>query len=222
MKQDGDTIRIDMLVIPPFYENTYVLSREDKSRVVIIDPGDDADAILRLLKENNKTPDIILLTHGHMDHIGGISRVKDAFPDVRIGLHPDDLPLYRSLPEQPSWLGLDTQYTIPPEPDLDLEHEQILTLAGIEIKVIHTPGHTPGSCCFLVDDNLFTGDTLFQGSIGRTDLPGGSYSDIIRSIMTRIVPLGDHITVYPGHGPSSTIGKERLSNPFLQVPYVPL
>lgn len=222
MNQANGAIRIDMLVIPPFYENTYVLTRDDDSRAVIIDPGDDADAIIRHLKENKKTPDVILLTHGHMDHIGGITRLKDAYPDVRIGLHPDDLPLYRALPEQPSWLGLDTQYTAPPEPDLELEHEQVLTIAGIEIKVIHTPGHTPGSCCFLVEDHLFTGDTLFQGSIGRTDLPGGSYSDIIRSIMTRIVPLGDHITIYPGHGPSSTIGKERLSNPFLQVPYVPL
>ena len=222
MTQGATVYRIETLTVSPFFENTYLVIHNETHRTVLIDPGDEPAVIQRFVEDNDLSVEVILLTHAHMDHIGGVTQLKETWPSVKVALHPADLELYHMLPQQPTWLGLSGTYPEPPEPDIELEDGQDLVYAGLTFTVIHTPGHTPGSCCFRLGDNLFTGDTLFQGSIGRTDLPGGSYTEIIRSIMTRILPLGDSIVLYPGHGPTSTIGRERLTNPFLQIPYVPL
>ncbi|MCS7313090.1 MAG: MBL fold metallo-hydrolase [Acidobacteria bacterium] len=139
---------------------------------------------------------------------------------VPVHLHRADLFLYEALPEQTRWLGLDLAYEPVPPPDRFYDHGHEIPVGTLTVRVHHTPGHTPGSVCLQVDRHLFTGDTLFAGTVGRTDLPGGSYETLLRSIMTRIVPLGDDVVVHPGHGPESTVGRERLANPFLQVPYV--
>ena len=222
MTQDATVYRIETLTVSPFFENTYLVIHNETHRAVMIDPGDEPTVIRQFVEEHDLSVEVILLTHAHMDHIGGVTQLKEVWPSVQVALHPDDLELYRMLPQQPAWLGLGGSYPEPPEPDIALEDGQVLEYAGLTFTVIHTPGHTPGSCCFRLEDTLFTGDTLFQGSIGRTDLPGGSYPELIRSIMTRILPLGDPVVLYPGHGPTSTIGRERLTNPFLQIPYVPL
>ena len=207
---------------PVFYENSYVLVNPESHEAILVDPGEDSDTLVKTLDQRGWRPVAALITHAHLDHLAGLPRCKDRWPELPIYLHESDLELYRHFPQQPGWLGLAMEAPELPDPDGWVRDGDILELAGLAVRVVETPGHSPGSVCYVVGGALFSGDTLFQGSIGRTDLPGGSYEEIIRSIMTRLLPLGDDTRVYPGHGPDTTLGRERLTNPFLQLPYVPL
>lgn len=205
-------LQIDSRSVGPFFKNGYLVGLPESGEVVYIDPGDEAEEILGLISQRGKSLVAILLTHAHMDHISGVALVREQH-EAPIYLHPEDRSLYDSLPTQARFFGF--QYGPAPPVDRDLEDGQVLELAGVEFKVHFTPGHCPGHVIFEAGQHVFCGDVVFQGSVGRTDLPGGSSETLLRSIRERLLPLGDEKILYPGHGPRTTIGQERRSNPFL-------
>jgi hydroxyacylglutathione hydrolase len=186
----------------------------------VIDAPPDPGAIGDLLAEHDLTPIAALVTHGHIDHVGGIDGL--AGPTVTAYLHPDDVDMARHPREQLRALlghaAADIEAEVVSTRFTDLSDGQLIDLAGVSLEVLHTPGHTPGHCCFYVPDEgvLFSGDQLFAGSIGRTDLPGGSYEALMASMATKVMPLPSNTVVLPGHGPSTTLAAERQFNPFLQ------
>ena len=198
--------------------NTYVIAPEAGGMAVVVDAPPDPTGVIDLLAKHNLTPVALLLTHGHIDHVGGAGAVVRS-TGVRAYVHPADDYLTLSPEVQLRQLFgsvLPGDYS-PPDEFEPLADGQVLTLAGLEIGVIQTPGHTPGHCCFLIESEgmLFSGDQLFAGSIGRTDLPGGSFDDLMQSMETKILTLDDEILVQPGHGAPTTVGIERRTNPFL-------
>lgn len=203
---------------PPFYKNGYVLACEQTRQGVIIDPGDEVDHLLHVVESRSLQVGNILLTHAHIDHIAGAGRAK-AVCGAPIWLHRDDLPLYDAAPQQAAFFGLDVQ--APPPVDCFYDTSQPIAFGTYEVRVLHTPGHTPGGVCLLVGPSgqpgkkVFAGDTLFAGSIGRTDLPGGNHDTLIGSIRGVLFKLPDDVEVYSGHGPKTMIGQERRTNPFL-------
>jgi hydroxyacylglutathione hydrolase len=203
---------------PPFYKNGYVLACDETREAVIIDPGDEVDELLRIVSARTLHVRHILLTHAHVDHVAGVARAKAA-TGAPISLHRDDRVLYDEALLQASFFGLDIE--APPPVDDFYEPSAPLTFGGHDVKVLHTPGHTPGGVCLLVGPTgrrgtkVFVGDTLFAGSIGRTDLAGGDYDTLIGAIRNGLFTLPDDVEVYPGHGPSTSIGRERSTNPFL-------
>jgi hydroxyacylglutathione hydrolase len=203
---------------PPFYKNGFVLACEQTGEGVIIDPGDEVDELLRIAESSHLRMVHILLTHAHIDHIAGAARAKDAC-GAPIWLHADDLPLYERALQQAAFFGLDV--TEPPPVDCFYDTSTPIAFGKYEVQVLHTPGHTPGGVCLLVGPEgqpgkkVFAGDTLFAGSIGRTDLPGGDHDTLIGSIRGVLFKLSDDVEVYAGHGPRTMIGQERRTNPFL-------
>ena len=195
-----------------FLENCYLLAEPGSTEAVIIDPGDEPDRFLEIAGREGLTIKAIWLTHAHIDHVSGVSRVKAA-TGAPIYLHGADRPLYDNVPAQGRWFGLDLAQ--PPPPDYGLEHGHGVRLGGTVFQVRHTPGHSPGSVCFVAPGLVIGGDVLFRGSIGRTDLPGGSHARLIQSIEEELLSLPDATVVYPGHGPETTVGLERRTNPFL-------
>jgi len=202
---------------PPFLKNGFVLGCERSNDAVIIDPGDEVEELIALVAARNLAVRQILLTHAHIDHVTGVAAAKKAF-GVPIHLHRDDDFLYTAVEQQAVMFGL--QVTQPPPVDRHYDGTPI-TFGDYEVKVHHTPGHCPGGICLQVGKrgeigrDLFVGDTLFAGSIGRTDLPGGDYQTLMRAITGVLFPLGDDAVVHPGHGPDTTIGRERTTNPFV-------
>ncbi|SEF92461.1 Glyoxylase, beta-lactamase superfamily II [Caloramator fervidus] len=194
-----------------FQANCYIVGDEKTKECAIIDPGGTPDKVLKRCEELGLCVKYILLTHGHGDHIAGVEKIKEK-TDAKVLMSKEDeylvnggtqelLPIFRNIK--------------PFIPDEFISEKDKVKIGSIEVEVIETPGHTPGSLTFKIGDILITGDTLFQGSIGRTDFPKGSYDDIINSIKNKLLIFEDNVKVFPGHGPSTTIGKEKRFNPFL-------
>jgi hydroxyacylglutathione hydrolase len=211
---------IETRAVEPFFKNGYVVGCEESREAVLIDPGDEVDELLGVVERQSLSVKYILLTHAHLDHITGVARAKEAL-GVPVGLHQADNFLYESVVQQGLMFGL----RVEPQPKVDFFYDgpgpwRFGTYAA---WVHHTPGHCPGGVCLAVgreDANartLFVGDTLFAGSIGRTDLPGGNYETLIGSIRNVLFAFPDDTPVYSGHGEPTTIGRERRSNPFLNA-----
>ena len=196
-----------------FAENCYIIVDEQARQCAIVDPGEEAGLILHNVEETGAHPVAIWLTHAHLDHVLGVARVAAA-TGAGIWLHPADRPLYDAVPDQAAWFGLAPPGPLP-APDNAMASGQQLRVGNLNFAVRHTPGHSPGSVCLLGPGVALTGDVLFAGSIGRTDLPGGDFETLIASIERELLPLSDDTIVYSGHGPETTIGRERASNPFL-------
>ncbi len=194
--------------------NTYLLIDEESKEAAIIDLGGDFDTVSDEIIANDAKLKFVLNTHGHFDHIMGDLSVKNSENPVPIYMHKGDIWHAENIEASLQRWGIASSHP-PIVIDEFVDENTKLSLGKIPIKVIHTPGHSQGGVCYLIEDNLFAGDTLFQGSIGRTDLDGGDYQTLIESIKTKLLPLGDDIKIFPGHGPSSTIGYERKYNSFL-------
>jgi hydroxyacylglutathione hydrolase len=187
--------------------NCYILFDEETKEAVVLDPGGDIDDVCKALNQLGAKVKYIILTHGHFDHTTGVDGLKaETRATVAMSKEDNDMILSNSMYYGPLIKG---------GADLLLKHGDVLRFGKYEIEVLATPGHTPGGICLLADGNIFTGDTLFKGSIGRSDLAGGDHNKLMASIKNKLMPLSDSIAVHPGHGPSSTIGQERMENPFL-------
>ena len=203
---------IKMLAVGPIQANCFVLGCGETLEAVVIDPGDEADRILHALAESSLTAKFIINTHGHFDHVGANKRINEV-TGAPILIHPLDAPMLNQLSASAAAWGLAADNS--PKPDRELKDGDNVKFGNITLKVIHTPGHTPGGISLHSSDFVFVGDTLFAGSIGRTDFPGGSFEVLKESIRNKLFLLGDHVKVYTGHGPPTTIGEEKRSNPFV-------
>ena len=211
---------LETQAVGPFFKNGFVVGCETTRDAVLIDPGDEVAALLAFAERNTLAIRHILLTHAHVDHVTGVAAAKRAL-GVDVYLHRDDLFLYDKAVQSGAMFGL----TVEPQPPIDVFYTpgQVIAFGEYEARPVHTPGHCPGGVCLQIGKrgeigkDLFVGDTLFAGSIGRTDLPGGDYQTLISSIKTVLFAFGDEAVVYPGHGPSTTIGQERRTNPFLAL-----
>ena len=207
----GDKVILKKLVVGPLASNCYIVGSETTKEGMIIDPADEAEEILRGIEELGLKIKFIVLTHGHPDHVGALKEIKEA-TGAEIAIHTDDGEILRQ-----QFLGFlfGLSYPEPPAPDRLLKRGDGIDIGDLRFSVLHTPGHTPGGICLLGHGVLFSGDTLFNCGIGRYDLPGGDYNQLMDSLHTKLMVLPDDTIVYPGHGPETTIGAERRANPFL-------
>lgn len=212
--------KIDCIVVGPIQCNCYILSDTISGKAYLIDPGAESEELLEYLQKKKFDLPAILVTHGHLDHIGGIEMIRSEI-SAPVYYHAGDKPLYENLSAQARMFGALPEDFLARQPkvgEASLADDQTFPFGQGEIRVVHTPGHTPGSVCFHAigeESVVFSGDTLFEGSIGRTDLGGGSFERIMQSIKGRLMKLEDSVPVLPGHGPSTTIGAERRHNPFI-------
>jgi len=204
-------VRIEWVTVGPFQENSYLLVDDQSGRGVLVDPGDEPEQLVRLVRTAGISLDAVWLTHGHLDHIGAVAAVRREW-DVPVHLHPDDLVLYRRASQQAAFYGL--HFEQPADPDAAFSDGQELRLGATRFTVRHTPGHAPGHVIFVGPDVVIGGDLLFAGSIGRTDLPF-SNPEAMDASLALIAGLAPELVVYPGHGPPTTIGAELASNPYL-------
>ncbi|HWN08119.1 MAG TPA: MBL fold metallo-hydrolase [Pyrinomonadaceae bacterium] len=220
---------IEEITVTAFQQHTRILGCEKTRRAICIDPGDDSVAIVEAIDKHGFELQAIAVTHAHLDHIGGVAALKKLKPGADVMLHKDDEFIYDALPEQAAWIGIPRNqwsamgfdFERPPKVDGYWEDRQIYNVGELSFEVLHCPGHTPGHVVLFEpgERKVFVGDVLFAGSVGRTDLPGGSTDQLLDSIMNKLLPLGDDVEVYSGHGPVTTIGHERLTNPFLTGMY---
>jgi hydroxyacylglutathione hydrolase len=200
-------------VVGPLACNCYVVGDAETRTAVVVDPGGDADELAKAIAARDLGVAAIVATHAHFDHVLGAARLRELL-GVPFLLHESDEPLLSWLQESGRlWLGLE----LPPPPEVDaFPHEgDVVVAGGVDFQVLHTPGHSPGSISLVAEEAVFSGDTLFAGSIGRTDLPGGSAEALIAAIRQKLFALGPEVAVYPGHGPSTTVGRELRLNPFV-------
>ena len=201
------------IVVGLFAANCWIVGSRRTGEAVCIDPGDQPEDILNLAKDLGVRIKYILNSHGHLDHVLGVRRIKEA-TGAKFLMHSQDVPIAKSA-GQSAILLLGRYVEPPPDPDAFIEDGDEVDVAGVKLKVIHTPGHTPGSCSFYTEGMLFSGDTLFRGSIGRTDLPGGDYDQEMRSIIDKLLTLPEETIVLPGHMEETRIGIEKRTNPFV-------
>jgi len=204
-------------IVGPLAANCYLLACTETKRAVVIDPGDEADYIFDLVEGHEWRVEFIIDTHGHFDHTGANGPLKE-LTGAKLAIHVDDASLLSSQAEHAASYGVSIPAS--PEPDHLLCDGERLHVGTLNLEIIHTPGHSAGGICISCGNILFSGDTLFAGSIGRSDLPGGNHHSLIDSIRTRLLPLPDETVVLPGHGPATTIGEERRCNPFLNEGYL--
>jgi hydroxyacylglutathione hydrolase len=210
-------MKIECLSLGAFETNCYVLrSDEGAGDCMVVDPGMGAGRLVEFLREHQLNPVAVVLTHGHIDHMAGVAALRDEFTDIKVYIHKLDAGM---LAEPHTNLSAMTGEFVSIEPaEFSLEEGEVIELAGVKLSVLHTPGHTPGGICLYSEDEgiVFTDDALFADSIGRTDFPNGSMSQLLKSIREKLFTLPDETKVYPGHGPITTIAHEKAHNPFLQ------
>lgn len=205
---------IKAMPVGPLQANCYIVGCKQTHKAAVIDPGGDTNRILMALAKEKLTVSAIINTHGHFDHVGGNKPLKDA-TGADLMIHPLDAPMLDHLARSAAAWGLRAENS--PKPDRLLEEGDMIECGTIQFKVLHTPGHTPGGISLHADNALFVGDTLFAGSIGRTDFPGGDYGTLIRNIQTKLFTLPDDTRVYTGHMEPTTIGREKKYNPFCRM-----
>ena len=207
----GEALRVYVMEVGPLMVNAYIVEEPAAKKAVVVDPGDDGDAILRQIRDRELSVEKILLTHGHFDHVGAVRLLREK-TGAPVHVHAEDAKRMATARRQGLMFGLSVDD--PPPPDVTVGEGDRIAFEGREFAVVHTPGHTPGCVSYLCGGMAFVGDLLFAGSIGRTDLPGGSYEQLIASVREKIFVLPDDTIVFPGHGPSTTVGREKRSNPF--------
>ena len=222
---------IEEITVTAFQQHTRIVGCEKTKRAICIDPGDDSKAIAEAVDKHGFELQAIAITHAHLDHVGGVAALKKLKPAAAIMLHQADEFIYEALPEQAAWRGIPREqwaafgmdFEAPPKVDGYWKDGQTYEVGELKFQVIHCPGHTPGHVVLFEphERKVFVGDVLFAGSVGRTDLPGGSTEQLMDSIMNKVLTLGDDVEVYSGHGPVTTIGQERRTNPFLTGVYKP-
>jgi glyoxylase-like metal-dependent hydrolase (beta-lactamase superfamily II) len=203
---------IKTLAVGPIQANCFILGCEDTLEAVVLDPGEEGDRILQAAADSNLVVKYIINTHGHMDHVSANKRIHD-LTGAPIFIHSLDAPMLDQVADSAAAWGLNAENS--PAPERELEDGDEITFGKITLTVIHTPGHTLGGISLCAGDDVFVGDTLFAGSIGRTDFPGGSFETIKESIQQKLFKLGDDVRVHTGHGPTTTIGQEKRHNPFV-------
>ena len=214
MTNEPTEFMVKGIVVGLFQENCWIIGSRRTGEAIVIDPGDEPERILELARDMGVALKLIVNSHAHVDHILAVPAVQRA-TDAPFLLHPGDTAIARSAVQSARrFLGYEPEP--PPEPSAPLAHADIVEVAGVRLQIIHTPGHTPGSVCFYTEGLLFSGDTLFLNSIGRTDLPGGDSDQIMASILDRLLSLPDETIVLPGHMNETRIGHERATNPFIQ------
>lgn len=203
--------RVHVLEVGPLAVNCYLLEHTQSRKAVVIDPGDDGPSILARIGDLGLTVDKILLTHGHFDHVGAVAMLREK-TGANVHVHEADVERMKTARRQGLLFGL--WVADPPPPDVLVGDGDIVPFGGGEFRVGHTPGHTPGCVSYIIGKMAFVGDLIFAGSIGRTDLPGGDYDQLIAAVKEKIFILPDDTVLFPGHGPATTVGEERRSNPF--------
>lgn len=198
------------LVVGPLESNCFVIADENTKEALVVDPGDEPDRIIDFIDENNFKVKYIVCTHGHFDHVGAVSDIKNE-TGAKVVIHRDELEIYRSTREQALFWGYELDPL--PEPDVFISDGEKLEIGNFKLEVLHTPGHSPGGICLYGEGLLITGDTVFAGSVGRTDFYGGDIEELKNSFM-RLMSFPDKTKILPGHGPESTISKEKISNIF--------
>ena len=211
-RHDHDAIVVERFTYGPFAENTYLLTGPSGSNCAVVDPGFDTEPLLALIRERDLTVEWIVNTHGHLDHVAGNALFKRE-TGAPIILHPGDAEFLANVSRQATAYGLTAEDS--PPADHDFVEGEPFIFDGVTFEVMHTPGHSPGGVCLRFGGRMLVGDTLFQGSIGRTDLPMGSFPDLVRSIRHKLFKLPDEIVCFTGHGDETTIGEEKASNPFV-------
>lgn len=206
------SVIVEKLEVGVFAENCYIVGCPSSLKSVVIDPGDEIDRIVNRIRELGLDVEQVFLTHGHIDHVKEVNSFLETF-DVPVCMNAKDQFLLDNLPAQAAIFGLSTAGI--PQVDKYIDEGDMLSVGQLDFSVLHTPGHSPGSVTYVSGEIAFAGDVLFSGSIGRTDLAGGDFDTLIASIKSKLFPLGDKMVIYPGHGPMTSIGVERQTNPFL-------
>lgn len=205
---------IQRIPVGPLATNCYVIACDKTGEAAVVDPGGDKADVLDFIESNSLVVKYIILTHGHGDHIAGVEHIKAA-TGAKVAIHSLDAPMLEDANKNLSTQVFGKGYSLP-KPDILLQDGSVLKMGLIDISILHTPGHTPGGICLSVEGILITGDTLFACSVGRSDFPGGSHEQLIKSIKEKLLTFNDDTKVFPGHGPVTTIGIERLTNSFLR------